>query len=709
MSKNRPKTLLLFPPHVFPIAPYMSTPLLKAYAKEMGYYVNQIDVNTGYFEYILSVKYLELTATALKSAMERLDNEAQLTTDRLYRLRLIVSAKGDAEYATQNIDEAKVILRDSNKFYNHKSYTWAMDIIFIALRAISRRFFPSRMSLDGFRSKYSPFSPDDIVRFAGAFEENPYYEYYNYLLPLLELEQYAVVGISVAFPDQMLPAWSLAKLIKEKNSYLSICLGGNVLTRIGSSIKDSSKFFDCIDAVFIGEGEVPFVRYIEYVTGSDKAVTKGISGAIIKEEGRLHYTGATVSLDAKSLPTPDYTGLDLEKYFAPHPVFSLLSSKGCSYGKCSFCDHHVNYSSVSSRPPSSVVEDISKLHDKHKASYFSFVDEDMSPMHAEALADAINKKIPKDIKWIGYASYRKDWTKQRCRTLHDSGCRELLFGFESASRRILKAMKKPHTPEVALEVTKNLNFASIASRVNVIIGYPGETRKDAQESLDFFIKFREHFDVQGTFIAFHPFLLVKNSPLTKSITGEKIKIDDTDEPFRLHYKYDISKCQTYVDLDNVLDCESAYRAASYFASTLSSAYTKSSLPINRIHRFLYIASDDNTLSSGALSSETTDGSKPTASTSIGDEINFEYVSISMTRHEIMRLEETARIYKRFYNSYEQWSNFRSTDFLVADRFVSEKLLSASSGKKDTVYLRMYYTEVSGKIVALNKKLPIENL
>ena len=43
--------------------------------------------------------------------------------------------------------------------------------------------------------------------------------------------------------------------------------------------------------------------------------------------------------DMGTLPPPDYDGLPLEKYFAPELVLPYDPTRGCYWGKCTFCHY----------------------------------------------------------------------------------------------------------------------------------------------------------------------------------------------------------------------------------------------------------------------------------------------------------------------------------------------------------------------------------
>jgi len=68
--------------------------------------------------------------------------------------------------------------------------------------------------------------------------------------------------------------------------------------------------------------------------------------------------------------------------------------------------------------------------------------------------------------------------------LADSGCRHVGFGVESGSRGILKAMRKNQTPAQLRRALVCATKAGLATRIFLIVGFPGETDATIRETLD---------------------------------------------------------------------------------------------------------------------------------------------------------------------------------------------------------------------------------
>lgn len=66
-----------------------------------------------------------------------------------------------------------------------------------------------------------------------------------------------------------------------------------------------------------------------------------------------------------------------------------------------------------------------------------------------------------------------------------AGFANLCFGLESALENVLKMMYKPYKREDAEKIIKNAYAAGIEVDITIIIGFPGETDEDFDETVDF--------------------------------------------------------------------------------------------------------------------------------------------------------------------------------------------------------------------------------
>ena len=94
--------------------------------------------------------------------------------------------------------------------------------------------------------------------------------------------------------------------------------------------------------------------------------------------------------------------------------------------------------------------------------------------------------------WADARIEPKAYDAEGAKRLYESGCRKLLFGFESATKRILKMMMKGQSLKSVVEVARNCTEADISVTFYAMVGFPTETREEARATLKFI---EEHADI----------------------------------------------------------------------------------------------------------------------------------------------------------------------------------------------------------------------
>ena len=83
---------------------------------------------------------------------------------------------------------------------------------------------------------------------------------------------------------------------------------------------------------------------------------------IYKDEKGVHVNKEVFAESLAELPPPDFDGLPLEKYFVPQLILPYLATRGCYWGRCTFCDHFQGYvEGFRTKQVDHIVEEISFL------------------------------------------------------------------------------------------------------------------------------------------------------------------------------------------------------------------------------------------------------------------------------------------------------------------------------------------------------------
>lgn len=163
---------------------------------------------------------------------------------------------------------------------------------------------------------------------------------------------------------------------------------------------------------------------------------------------------------------------------------TILTSRGCPHA-CTFCHNTWRGMPCRFRSPASVVAEIAELRDKYHVQAVFFIEDNlfMNKARLREICDRL-KHSGMDIIWGGNA--RADGVDAEIlATARDAGCRQVTFGFESGSQRILDILCKGTTVEQNAQAARLCKEVGILSNATFIIGVPTETIEDIRATQEF--------------------------------------------------------------------------------------------------------------------------------------------------------------------------------------------------------------------------------
>jgi anaerobic magnesium-protoporphyrin IX monomethyl ester cyclase len=247
-----------------------------------------------------------------------------------------------------------------------------------------------------------------------------------------------------------------------------------------------------LDVVVIGEGEETLTdlasKYCEKGHRNLDDV-KGIVHRDIKTGNIKLNQPRPLIKDLNSIPFPARHLVPFESYGSTKDRTSdMITSRGCVYD-CGYCSSSlVMGKKFRSRSPENVVDEIEELQENYQVKDIAFMDDTfmLNKRRANAIADEI-KGRGLDIGFV--ASSRVDMVdKSLLKKLKSAGLSTLYYGVESGSQRVLNLMKKGITltqAETAVKAAKDIGVEVLTS---FILGFPGETPKEIEETINFSIK-----------------------------------------------------------------------------------------------------------------------------------------------------------------------------------------------------------------------------
>jgi anaerobic magnesium-protoporphyrin IX monomethyl ester cyclase len=480
------KTLLIFPAQWYPTQPYLSTPYLTAYLRAKGWAVDQRDFNIASYDHFLSAPLLQDAGKLMAQRAQALRNQNSLSMKDKSHLDVLTMGLKFSDRIIDGIEEAKAVLRTPERFFDFASYQQADMMIKSALKLISDAHAPAVFSLSTFESGTRA---EESTRKAHAAtrerETNPFIHLYESLLiPSENWQAYDVVGISIIGISQIIPGLTLARQLKEKFPHLHITLGGPIFSVNAGQLLGHPEFFDDFcHSIVTFEGEEPLHRLLTALKAGDALST--VPNLIHLDGREVIHNKERVELRFEEIPGPTFDGLPMHNYLSPYPIIPVLQSRGCYWGKCTFCTHSFVYGHrYGKQKTQGMVDELEALMKKYKTKYFTFSDEAVSP---HSLNDVSELMIERGVEICSLAllKFEKVMDEKLFSKMKKAGFVFLMFGLESANDRVLALIDKGTTKEVERDVLQKSHKAGIWNHSFLFFGFPTETRPEAQETIDF--------------------------------------------------------------------------------------------------------------------------------------------------------------------------------------------------------------------------------
>jgi anaerobic magnesium-protoporphyrin IX monomethyl ester cyclase len=504
MNMRKP-VVLLYPSPSDPTQPYTSLPALTAHLRASGVPVIQRDVGVETFNRICRSAYLAQAYTRGKTVSVTEIVQEHRSTFEARRKRL----SSCAEYVIMNVERAVAVMRSRNAFENLPTYRWATSVLGLAMDIASLPHHPTVLSPSNYQAAID-YSKRGLFRAAQKGRENVFHDiFFNETVPSILEASPLLVGISITYHFQLIPAFTLARLLKSAAPTVPIVMGGAYLSRIEDHLKSDADWFDFADYFVVGEGETALLHLTQALESGTTPTPAMINNLISCKGGVPFYSNTCFTEAFEYLPCPDYQGLDLEAYLSPEPVLLMPTTRGCYYGKCTFCDVSRQTRTVY-RPlaRTRVAENLLTLHQLYGAKRFFFCDDAVPMKNMLEAAGLVTEHLP-EITWQAEARLEKQMTPDFLATIYAGGCRELIFGFESASQRVLDLMRKHNRVETDKQVLLSCAQAGMAVNLQTFIGLPGETEEEARMTVDYLLSQERNI----ASIGFGVFSLYKDTPI----------------------------------------------------------------------------------------------------------------------------------------------------------------------------------------------------
>jgi len=304
-------------------------------------------------------------------------------------------------------------------------------------------------------------------------------------LPLFDQDP-DVVGITATTP-QFPIAVHILKYLQDKN--INTIIGGPHATVDPQSCRDAG--------FFVWRGECAGTHDNPY--SITDLLDKDINGDCIDNVGNLD-----------SIPFPDRDAIDIKSYkykLDDRDCTSIITSRGCPYN-CAFCSKTWG-KKVRYRSTRNVINEAAMLKNKYSYNALMFYDDEML-INQKRDWDIFNtlRKMNMTFRFFSRINLIKERMPENLELM---GCKQICFGIESGSDKILKDINKGFTIKQAKQVIGWCKKAGLSVKVFMIVGLPGESVESLHETTGFLEETRPD-DVDFTVLTVYPGSDIYNNP-----------------------------------------------------------------------------------------------------------------------------------------------------------------------------------------------------
>lgn len=294
----------------------------------------------------------------------------------------------------------------------------------------------------------------------------------------------AVVAITTTFYVTVLPVVPIVELVRELSPTSHVVIGGPLvdnLCRDGltSAVHDLLDAMDADYYVQESQGEQTLVQLCRAVAaGTEPAAVDNLLHRVDGSWVRTRRRAENNDLDACSI---DWEG------FGPDllgPTVQLRTARSCAF-RCSFCDYPTRAGALTLASVETVRKELRMLAGMGVRNVV-FVDDTFN-VPPRRFAELCRMMIEEDLglRWYSYF---------RCSNARDevtfdlaarSGCAGLFLGIESGDVGVLDAMHKLAQDSQYRIGIRRLKERGISTFASLLVGFPGETERSVQTTIDF--------------------------------------------------------------------------------------------------------------------------------------------------------------------------------------------------------------------------------
>ncbi len=503
MSTNK-KMLLIFPPQWTPISPHYAVPTLLGQLEANGFEAKGIDLNIDFFSHILNKDFLEKSILKSKEEFDflkfklpqvikpnkkyedyNLSEQIEIYNYNQFK-NILVNNFNRYSTLANDIENAVSNLKN-DEFYNPVNFVRSLNIVDRALELASLPFSPTKINFDNLQNPFFKFNYESIKYFVFDKKSNMFRDYFNERMSEILEYNADFIAISINSSSQIVPGLTLANILKT-NTNAHINIGGNFFGRIADELVKHTEFFELfVDSLTVEEGEGPIVEIAKFVNG--QIPIEQVPNILYKKDGKVIKNENMKPIKLNEMAPFSFNGYDLSKYLTPKIVLPYQSSRGCYWGKCSFCDQDFGQN-FNVKNVDKVISELSLYKEKYNISSFEFIDESVSPTYLDEFSQKLlDRKL--DINYFCDARLETAFSFDILKKSSQAGLKMIMWGLESGSDKVMEMINKGIDLDKRFQILQDANDVDIWNFAFIFFGFPTETKEDANKTIEMLVKYKD--------------------------------------------------------------------------------------------------------------------------------------------------------------------------------------------------------------------------
>jgi len=293
------------------------------------------------------------------------------------------------------------------------------------------------------------------------------------------LRKAEILGLSALTPH-VNRAIRYAQRAKASNPSVITVMGGPHATVDVDTFLDSG----AMDYVIGGEAEDSIVDFMRGIDRGREALTAVPGMAFNWPDGRQHRNPQPPLIkDLDRIPFPAWEALPFDRYAGMNKerLFYIFTSRGCPF-RCVFCQKELTGRGFRTRSVKNILDELQEIHDRYQPGNVLFIDE-LFTCQKKRVYEICEGILARGLKLNMSCETRVDMLDyDMARTMKRAGFNRMYFGVESGSQRSLDTLIKDYKVDKVVEALKITRRAGIWTKVFLIVGTPGETMEDIDET-----------------------------------------------------------------------------------------------------------------------------------------------------------------------------------------------------------------------------------